>query len=78
MTEAQLNKFKQVIYDPYTEAWEIMKKMRDTEPKNESFWQWYVKRTDDFKAKYPSEIGGAIYRVLLDAGSEVQRILERG
>lgn len=74
MTEAQLNKFKQIIYDPYTEAWTIMKSMRDAEPKDEKFWNDYMAKCDAFKAKYSSEIGGSIYRVLLDAGSEVGRI----
>lgn len=78
MTKEQLNEFKEVIYDPYVEAWELMKKMRDTEPKNELFWEWYVNQTDEFKAKHQTEIGGSIYRLLLDAGSEVSRILERG
>lgn len=74
MTEENLNKFKQIIYEPYTEAWTIMKAMRDAEPKDDKFWNDYMKKCDDFKAKYPSEIGGSIYRVLLDAGSEVGRI----
>ena len=39
MTEQQLNKFKQRIYEPYTEAWQIMKAMRDNEPKDDKFWQ---------------------------------------
>ena len=78
MTEQNLNKFKQVIYDPYTEAWTIMKHMRDAEPKDDKFWNDYMKRCDDFKAKYPSEIGGSIYRVLLDAASEVKRIELQG
>ena len=78
MTKEQLNEFKEVIYDPYVEAWELMKKMRDTEPKNDLFWEWYVNQTEEFKAKYQTEIGGSIYRLLLDAGSEVSRILERG
>ena len=69
-------KFKQVIYDPYVEAWDLMKKMRDTEPKDDKFWEWYVSKTDEFYVKYPSEIGGSIYRVLLDAGSEVGRIMK--
>ena len=74
MTEQQLNKFKQIIYDPYTEAWSIMKAMRDIEPKDDAFWKDYMDKCDAFKAKYPTEIGGSIYRVLLDAGSEVGRI----
>lgn len=74
MTEIQLNKFKEVIYSPYTEAWSLMKEMRDHEPKDDKFWDDYMKKCDTFKAKYPSEIGGSIYRVLLDCGSEVSRI----
>lgn len=74
MTEQGLNKFKQIIYDPYTEAWVIMKAMRDKEPKDDAFWEDYMKKCDAFKEKYPTEIGGSIYRVLLDCGSEVGRI----
>lgn len=75
MTEGQLNKFKQVIYDPYVEGWELMKKLRDREPKDESCWKWYDEQTESFKKKYQSEIGGSMYRVLLDAGSETGRIV---
>ena len=79
MDKQQFDKgFREVIYDPYVEAWELMKKMRDTEPKNELFWEWYIAETNKFKDKYKTEIGGSIYRVLIDAGSEVSRILERG
>ena len=74
MTEAQLKKFKEVIYDPYTEAWAIIKEMRDTEIKDNKFWHEYNLKCYAFRKKYPSEIGGSIYRLLLDAGSEVGRI----
>lgn len=74
MTEQGLNKFKQIIYDPYTEAWVIMKAMRDKEPKDDAFWKDYTEKCNAFKEKYPTEIGESIYRVLLDCGSEVGRI----
>lgn len=73
MTEKQLEKFKEVIYDPYTEAWAIIKEMRDAN-RDDKFWQEYNNKCYEFRKKYPSEIGGSIYRLLLDAGSEVARI----
>ena len=75
MTNENKEKFKQIIYEPYTEAWLIMKAMRDEEPKDDKFWEKYMKSCDAFKAKYPTEVGGSIYRVLLDVGSEVGRIV---
>lgn len=75
MTEQELDKFKQVIYKPYTEAWEIIKWMRDTEPKDDKFWEEYAVKALNFPSKYGySEISQSISRVILDAGSEYQRL----
>lgn len=74
MNQKQLDQFKQKIYTPYTEAWDIMKTMRDKEPKDEEFWREYFEICEKFKAKYRGELGDSIYRVLLDVGSEVSRI----
>lgn len=74
MNDVELSKFKERIYEPYTEAWTLMKNMRDTEPKDNEFWKKYMDDCYAFRKKYDTEIGHSIYRVLLDAGSEVYRI----
>lgn len=65
--------FKARIYNPYTEAWAIMKTLKSGNVSDQD-WQDYMSKCDEFKAKYPSEIGSSIYRVMLDCGSEVERI----
>ena len=75
MTDSEKELFKKNIFEPYSEAWEIMKKMRDTEPKDDKFWDDYTKKATEFPSKYGnSEISQSISRVLLDAGSEVSKI----
>ena len=74
MTEEQLNKFKQRIYDPYNKAWRIIQTLKSADLSKQETWENYMKACDDFKAEFPSEIGGSIYKVLLDAGSETGRI----
>ena len=74
MQEKQIEQFREIVFDPYNEAWQIMKWMRDKEPKDDKFWEEYMAKCDAFHDKFKSEIGGSIYRVLLDAGSEVGRI----
>ena len=74
MTAKQLEEFKNRIYEPYSEAWSIMKYMRDYEPKDDAFWKSYMSKCEEFLKNHPNEYGSSIYRVLLDAGSEVKRI----
>lgn len=74
MTEKQLKKFKEAIYNPYTEAWTVMKSLRDSDLSKQSTWDEYMKKCELFKAKYNTEIGGSIYRVMLDAGDETKRV----
>lgn len=77
MTEKELAKFKQRIYDPYCEAWNVMKWMRDTEPKDDKFWQEFTLKALNFPMQYgDSEIAKSISRVILDAGSEYQKIIK--
>ena len=76
MTDEQLNKFKQNVYEPYTQAWVLMKELRDTEPKDDKFWEDYKQKCCSFPEKYGnSEIAQSLSRVLLDVGSEVGRIV---
>lgn len=75
LTSEQLDEFKKKIYEPYNTAWKIMQTLKQVDLDNkQEEWEKYLKACDEFKAKYPSELGGSIYRVLLDAGSEVGRI----
>ena len=39
MTEQQMGKFKASVYEPYTEAWKLIKEMRDTEVKDDAFYE---------------------------------------
>ena len=68
------NKYKEIIYNPYTEAWQIMKTLRSADLESDKTWEEYMKKCDDFRAKYPTEIGGSIYRVMLDNGDACRRI----
>lgn len=75
MTEQELDKFKQIVYEPYSEAWKIIKWMRDTEPKDDKFWDDYATKALNFPKKYGyTEISQSIARVILDAGTEYQRL----
>ena len=74
MTEQQLERFRQRIYNPYKEAWVIIKAFRDIDPKTDDVWEEYINKCNEFAAKYPTEIGDSICRVMIDAGSEVGRI----
>lgn len=75
MTEQELDKFRQTIYEPYKEAWEIIKWMRDTEPKDDKLWAKYYEKATELPRKYGNtEIALNISRVVLDAGTEYQRI----
>ena len=74
LTQEQLNKFKQEIYEPYNTAWKIIQTLKQIDIDKQEEWDKYLQACEEFKANYPSELGGSIYRVLLDAGSEVGRI----
>lgn len=75
MTEQQMNKFKASVYDPYTEAWKIIKEMRDVENKDDSFWEASMKKINAFPQRYGnSEISQSIARIIIDALDEIGRI----
>lgn len=77
MTQEQFNqRYKEVIYEPYTEAWAIMKTLKEADLTKDSVWKDYFDKCNEFEKKYPNEIGGSIYRVMLDCGSECKRILD--
>ena len=70
------NKFKDIIYAPYTQAWQIIKTLKEADLSKESTWNEYNAKCVDFAKKYGNtEIGSSIHRVMLDAGSEARRIL---
>jgi hypothetical protein len=57
MTDKQLEEYKKRVYEPYTEAWTIMKYMRDTEPKDDQYYEVCVKKCNDFSMKYNNDLG---------------------
>lgn len=57
MTDEQLAEYKKRVYEPYTEAWTVMKYMRDTEPKDDHYYEICVNKCNDFSAKYNNELG---------------------
>ena len=70
-------KFKEAIYEPYLEAWTIMKFLRDANLKDDNTWDEYVKKCDAFGEKYGTKgYYGSLCRVLVDCGSEVWKIVE--
>lgn len=74
MTEKQLDKFKQEIYEPYNTAWKMIQNLKKIDTDKQEEWDKYLQSCEEFKAKFPSELGCSIYQVLLDVGSEVGRI----
>ena len=75
MTDEQLKKFKESVYEPYNEAWKIMQTLKQADINSQKFWDEYTKKATEFPNKYGnSEISQSISRVLLDAGSEVSKI----
>lgn len=65
MTDKQLQEFKKQVYEPYTEAWTIMKAMRDADQSKEGYWQECADKVTEFSKKYPSELGDHVSQVML-------------
>ena len=75
LNDKQLDEFRKRVFDPFKEAWEIMKDLKTLDIQTDAGMKAYDDKCEAFRKKYPTEIGGTIYRVLLDAASEVGRIL---
>ena len=72
MNEEQIKDFKEKIYNPYTEAWIIMKFLKDSDLSQDSTWEEYVNKCNAFGEKYGRNgYYGSLCRVLVDCGSEV-------
>ena len=74
VNEQQMELFKKRVHTPYTEAWVMIKEMRDTENKDDKYWDEYMNKCKSFSERYPYEIGQSICRILYDAMDEVIRI----
>lgn len=74
LNDKQLDEFKKRVFDPFKEAWEIMKDLKTLDIQTDDGMKAYDDKCEAFRKKYDCEIGGSIYRVLLDAASEVSRI----
>ena len=77
LTKEQKQDFKKRVYEPYTEAWNIMKTLRDAENYSQETWDKYMAKCYEFQSKYPSDIGSSIFRVMIDCGSEVGKIAKK-
>ena len=75
LNDKQLDEFRKRVFDPFKEAWEIMKDLKTLDIQTDEGMKAYDDKCEAFRKKYQTEIGGTIYRVLLDAASEVGRIL---
>lgn len=74
-----MGKFKASVYEPYTEAWKLIKEMRDTEVKDDAFYETYMTKINAFPQKYNnSEISQSIARIIIDALDEIGRIEKQG
>ena len=68
--------FKAKIYEPYLEAWKILKLIQnaDQTSKSDKQWQLYIKEIDSFKAKYPdNKIVDELITFLLNAGDIIAK-----
>ena len=74
MTEKQLEKFKKIIYEPYLEAWNIMKELRQADLTKQETWDSYMNKCEAYRSKYTNEMSRSLYRVMLDCGDEAKRI----
>lgn len=77
MTEQQTARFKENIYTPFNTAWQIVHAMRTADTWEDKDWEAWLKTCDEFSKQNPSEIGQSLYRVLLDVGDEVGRIVRQ-
>ena len=69
-------KFKEIIYEPYLEAWTIMKFLRDADLEDDNTWEIYVDKCNKFEEKYGTKgYYGSLCRVLVDCGSEVGKTM---
>ena len=70
-----MNEFKASVYEPYTEAWKLIKEMRDAEVKDDVFYETCMDKINAFPQKYNnSEISQSIARIIIDALDEIGRI----
>ena len=74
MTEQEKLKFAEIVYQPYVEAWNLMKKLRDSELDWDKAVEDYIREADAFKSKYKTEIGASLYRVIIDTPDEIKRL----
>lgn len=68
--------FKAKIYEPYLEAWKILKLIQDADQTSESDkqWQLYIKEIDSFKAKYPdNKFVDELITLLFNAGDIIAK-----
>lgn len=69
-------KWKQTIYEPYLEAWKILKLIQyaDQTSDSDEQWQRYMKEIDRLAAAYPdNKFAEKLITLLLDAGDVIAK-----
>lgn len=69
-------KWKQTIYEPYLEAWKILKLIQyaDQTSDSDEQWQRYMKEIDRLRATYPdNHFVEHLIRLLYDAGNVIAK-----
>ena len=70
------NKWKTEIYEPYLEAWKILKLIQyaDQTSDSDEQWQRYMKEIDKLSKTYPEDpFVDKLIRFLLDAGDVIAK-----
>ena len=69
-------KFVLNVYNPYSEAWKLIKPLQNLDPKkDDAEWKKWVSSIDEFRDKYTDNpFALSIYKMLLDAGDVIGKM----
>lgn len=66
--------FKEKVYEPYAECWQILRVIQNSSCKDEKAWKEWEKLTDEFDKKHDDPIGHALSKMLYSLGDEIGKI----
>lgn len=69
--------WKQQIYEPFLEAWKILKLIQhaDQSANNDELWQRYMKEIDRLNEQYPNNrFVQDLLQLLIDAGDSIAKM----
>ncbi len=71
-------KFVLKVYNPYAEAWKLIKPLQNLNPKeNDAEWKAWVKSIDEFRDRNADNpFALSVYKMLLDAGDVIGKMNE--